>query len=75
MTSPVESPQTPAPKTQGSPVPAYIGAFVVAALVIGLAFIIKDNSTKWIVVVVGVLMFLAVLVSFGIEMAGQRRQP
>ena len=56
-----------------NPVPHYLGALVTGALVIGLAFFIKDAPTKWIVVATGIFMFVAVLFAFAKEMAGQRK--
>ena len=75
-TSPVpvghDSPVPEAPPE--NPVPHYFGGLVVGALVIGLAFFIKDAPTKWIVVVVGIVMFVAVLMAFGKEMAGRGKR-
>jgi cell division protein FtsW (lipid II flippase) len=52
----------------------YAGAMVVAALVIGLAFFIKDAPTKWIVVIVGIVIALSVVIAYGKEMAGVRKR-
>jgi hypothetical protein len=71
MASPAGSEQTPSSESPGL---YYLGAFVVAALVIGLAFFIRDAPTKWIVVITGVVMAIAVLLAYAKEMAGERRR-
>ena len=57
-----------------SPVPHYLGALVVSALVIGLAFFIKDAPTKWIVVIVGIVMFVSSLGAFAQAMGRERKR-
>jgi hypothetical protein len=64
--------QAPTPgESSENQVPHYLGALLVSALVIGLAFFVKDAPTKWIVVIVGIVMFVSVLLAFGKEMAGR----
>jgi cell division protein FtsW (lipid II flippase) len=58
----------------GSPVPHYLGALLVAALVIGLAFFVKDAPTKWICVIVGIVMAISILIAFAQEMARERKR-
>ena len=62
----------PSPSAE-SPALHYLGALVVSGLVIGLAFFVKDAPTKWIVVIVGCIMFLSVLVAFAMASGAERR--
>jgi cell division protein FtsW (lipid II flippase) len=75
MTSPVAPGTTHGPDAgEESPVPHYLGALVVSALVIGLAFFVKDAPTKWIVVIVGVIMLITSLGAFAQAMARERKR-
>jgi hypothetical protein len=57
--------QTPSsPSEQSRPAPPsrhYLGALVITLIVTGLAFFIKDPSTKWLVLAVAIVMDLSVI--------------
>jgi ABC-type Fe3+-siderophore transport system permease subunit len=75
MASPVRPGSVHEPATDhSSPVPHYLGALVTSALVIGLAFFIKDAPTKWIVVIVGIIMFITSVGTFAQAMAKERKR-
>ena len=68
---------TPAPAPESAPenpLPHYLGALVTGALVVGLAFFIKDAPTKWIVVATGIVMIVTTLGALGKAMAGQGKR-
>jgi len=69
-TAPAPAPQS-APE---NPLPHYLGALLTGALVVGLAFFIKDAPTRWIVVATGIAIIVTVLGALGKEMAGQRKR-